>query len=271
MSARDIMTAQYATASDPSSGGRQMPGHYGYARAPPGLGLVAGRDPDPARGRDRAGGQDPPDRPGRDRDHGRGQLEPGRRPRGAQLRRDPQAAVRVRRREQRLRDQRPGREGAARQGRGGPGVRATAIPGVVVDGTDVLACYAAAREAVDLARAGGGPDAHRGEGDAADRALVGRPADEVPLGRRPRGRQGHDPLPIFRDAAARRRRADGRDRGGADRRDQRASSTTRPTTPRAQPDPDPATALDWVYAEHWPGETPPPWHRRARRRDGARH
>ena len=29
MSARDIMTAQYATANDPSSGGRQMPGHYG--------------------------------------------------------------------------------------------------------------------------------------------------------------------------------------------------------------------------------------------------
>ena len=29
MTARDIMTAQYATASDPSSGGRQMPGHYG--------------------------------------------------------------------------------------------------------------------------------------------------------------------------------------------------------------------------------------------------
>ena len=27
-----------------------------------------------------------------------------------------------------------------------------------------------------------------------------------------------------------------------------------------EPDPDPATALDWVYAEHWPGETPPPWH-----------
>src|SRR5881296_3621122 len=31
MSARDIMTAQYATANDPSSGGRQMPGHYGHA------------------------------------------------------------------------------------------------------------------------------------------------------------------------------------------------------------------------------------------------
>src|SRR5207244_368741 len=31
MSARDILTAQYATASDPSSGGRQLPGHYGHA------------------------------------------------------------------------------------------------------------------------------------------------------------------------------------------------------------------------------------------------
>ena len=30
MSARDILTAQYATADDPSSGGRQMPGHYGH-------------------------------------------------------------------------------------------------------------------------------------------------------------------------------------------------------------------------------------------------
>ena len=29
MEPRDILTAQYATANDPSSGGRQMPGHYG--------------------------------------------------------------------------------------------------------------------------------------------------------------------------------------------------------------------------------------------------
>ena len=29
MSLRDILTAQYATANDLSSGGRQMPGHYG--------------------------------------------------------------------------------------------------------------------------------------------------------------------------------------------------------------------------------------------------
>ena len=32
MSPRDILTAQYATAADPSSGGRQMPGHYGDER-----------------------------------------------------------------------------------------------------------------------------------------------------------------------------------------------------------------------------------------------
>ncbi len=30
MSARDLMLAQYAKATDPSSGGRQMPGHYGH-------------------------------------------------------------------------------------------------------------------------------------------------------------------------------------------------------------------------------------------------
>src|SRR5438876_3995239 len=32
MTARDIMLAQYAKAVDPSSGGRQMPGHYGSAQ-----------------------------------------------------------------------------------------------------------------------------------------------------------------------------------------------------------------------------------------------
>ena len=27
----------------------------------------------------------------------------------------------------------------------------------------------------------------------------------------------------------------------------------------AEPDPDPSTAMRWVYAEDWPAETPPPW------------
>ena len=79
--------------------------------------VVAGRDADPPRGGDRARGEDPGHRPGRGRDHGGGELQPGRRPRGAQLRGDPPAAVRAPRREQRVRDQRAGREGAVGQGR----------------------------------------------------------------------------------------------------------------------------------------------------------
>ena len=187
-------------------------------RAPPGVGVVARRDPDPPRRRHRPRRQDPPDGPGRDRGHGRGQLEPGRRPRGAQLRRHPQAAVRVRRREQRLRDQRAGREGAERQGRRGPGVR-------VRDPRRHRRRHGRAR----LLRGGprGGrpgarrrrPDPHRGQGDPADRALVGRPADQVPLGRRPRGRQGQRPAADLPGPAARRGRAHGRYRGRADRRD----------------------------------------------------
>jgi hypothetical protein len=26
-----------------------------------------------------------------------------------------------------------------------------------------------------------------------------------------------------------------------------------------EPDPEPSTAMRWVYAEDWPSETPPPW------------
>ena len=66
--------------------------------------------------------------PGRGRDHGRGRSNQGDVHEGAQLRGHPQAAVRVRRREQRLRDQRAGGEGAVGQGRGGPRVRATGSP-----------------------------------------------------------------------------------------------------------------------------------------------
>jgi TPP-dependent pyruvate/acetoin dehydrogenase alpha subunit len=31
------------------------------------------------------------------------------------------------------------------------------------------------------------------------------------------------------------------------------------TYAESQPDPDPSTAMRWVYAEDWPSETPPPW------------
>jgi 2-oxoisovalerate dehydrogenase E1 component alpha subunit len=71
------------------------------------------------------------------------------------------------------------------------------MPGLRVDGTDVAACHAAAVEAVARARAGGGPtliearvwriDAHTSEDDQARY----RPAEELEEARR------HDPLPAY--------------------------------------------------------------------------
>jgi 2-oxoisovalerate dehydrogenase E1 component len=71
------------------------------------------------------------------------------------------------------------------------------IPCVVVDGQDVLACYAASREAVDRARRGDGPtllefQTYRYDGDAASGGLDPRPPDEYAAWRE------RDPLPRFR-------------------------------------------------------------------------
>ena len=163
------MLAQYATASDPSSGGRQMPGHYGSARAQHRVGLVAGRDPAPARGRDRPRGQDPQDRPGRDDQHGR-----GRRPTRATSTRGSTS-----RRSTSCRSSSSSRTTATRsacrprcrsRSRTSPSRAAGyGMPGVIVDGADVLACYAAARER-SPGRARRRPDADRGQGDPPDRA-----------------------------------------------------------------------------------------------------
>src|SRR5918911_221357 len=72
------------------------------------------------------------------------------------------------------------------------------IPGVVVDGADVLACYKAAKEAVDRARSGGGPTlieakvirltAHSSD----DQQTKYRDAAEL------EAEKAHDPLPTFR-------------------------------------------------------------------------
>ena len=73
------------------------------------------------------------------------------------------------------------------------------IPGVVVDGVDVLACYAAARDAVARARAGDGPTlieakvtrltAHSSD----DQQTKYRSEEELAAER------GHDALPRFRE------------------------------------------------------------------------
>src|ERR671913_949576 len=156
MSARDIMTAQYATAGDPSSGGRQMPGHYGSHEH----NLVSVSSPVATQLL-----------------HAVGIAL------AAKIRRTGQVAMTSM------------GEGSSNQGDVHEGLNFAAIhklpfifvvenngyaisvpaamqvsvadvaaraagygiPGVVVDGSDVLACYAAAREAVERARRGDGP------------------------------------------------------------------------------------------------------------------
>ncbi len=258
MSARDIMTAQYATASDPSSGGRQMPGHYGYAEHH----LVSVSSPVATQIL-----------------HAVGIAL------AAKIRKTGQVATAVM------------GEGSSNQGdvhealnfaaihklpfvfiveNNGyaisvpaekelsvkdVAVRASgyAMPGIIVDGTDVLACYVAARDAVDLARSGGGPSlieakvtrltAHSSD----DQQTKYRSADDLEAGK------ANDPLPIFR--------AHLRDGGvltdeieAALAAEIAAIVDDATDYAESQPDPDPSTALDWVYGEHWPGETPPPWH-----------
>jgi 2-oxoisovalerate dehydrogenase E1 component subunit alpha len=266
MTARDLMLAQYAKGIDPSSGGRQMPGHYGHADHH----IVSVSSPVATQIL-----------------HAVGIAL------AARIRHLDQVAVAIM------------GEGSSNQGdvhealnfaaihrlpfvfiveNNGYAISVPAekelsvrdvadrasgygIPGVVVDGTDVLACYTAGREAVDRARRGEGPTlieakvtrltAHSSD----DQQTKYRSASDLEEGR------ALDPLPIFR---ARLREA------GVLTGDIEAAIGTEVATlvddatdhAEAEPDPDPAGALDWVFAEHWPGETPPPWHPAAGARPG---
>ena len=73
------------------------------------------------------------------------------------------------------------------------------IPGVVVDGADVLACYAASREAVARARAGDGPTLI----EAKVTRLTGHSSDDQETKYRSAeelaAERGHDALPRFRE------------------------------------------------------------------------
>jgi len=239
MSPRDIMTAQYATASDPSSGGRQMPGHYGSHEH----NIVSVSSPVAT-------------------------------PLAAKIRRTGQVAMASM------------GEGSSNQGdvheglnfaaihklpfvfvveNNGyaisvPAVRELAIPdvadraagygipGVVVDGADVLACYAAARDAVARARAGEGPSlieakVTRLTGHSSDDQQTKYRSEEELLAER-----GHDALPRFHtqlhEAGILTDEIDAR--LGAE-----IAAAVEDATEYAehQPDPDPATAMRYVYAD----------------------
>ena len=257
MSPRDIMTAQYATASDPSSGGRQMPGHYGSHEH----NLVSVSSPVATQLL-----------------HAVGLAL------AAKIKKTGQVALTIM------------GEGSSNQGDVHEGLNFAAIhklpfifivenngyaisvplarqvagssvaqraagygiPGVTVDGSDVLACYAASREAVARARAGDGPTlieakVTRLTGHSSDdQQTKYRSAEELLADR------SLDPVPKFR---AQLMEAGILTPDAQERISAAITAAVHDATEyaEAQPDPDPSTAMRWVYAEDWPSETPPPW------------
>jgi 2-oxoisovalerate dehydrogenase E1 component alpha subunit len=257
MSARDILTAQYATASDPSSGGRQMPGHYGSHEH----NLVSVSSPVATQLL-----------------HAVGIAL------AAKIRGTGQVAMTTM------------GEGSSNQGDVHEGLNFAAIhklpfifvvenngyaisvpaakqvsvadvaerasgygiPGVVVDGADVLSCYAAARAAVERARAGEGPTLI----EAKVTRLTGHSSDDQQTKYRSEeelaSEKSRDPLPKFRaqlvDAGVLTPEAEEKIAA-----DIKANVDDATDYAEGEPDPDPSTAMRHVFAEDWPGETPPPW------------
>jgi 2-oxoisovalerate dehydrogenase E1 component alpha subunit len=257
MSARDIMTAQYATASDPSSGGRQMPGHYGSHEH----NLVSVSSPVATQLL-----------------HAVGLAL------AAKIRKTGQVALTIM------------GEGSSNQGDVHEGLNFAAIhslpfifvvenngyaisvplarqvagssvaqraagygiPGVTVDGSDVLACYAAARDAVARARAGEGPTLI----ECKVTRLTGHSSDDQQTKYRSeeelQADKALDPVPKFRaqlvEAGILTDEADARIKASITAAVHDATEYA-----ESQPDPQPSTAMKWVYAEDWPSELPPPW------------
>jgi 2-oxoisovalerate dehydrogenase E1 component alpha subunit len=257
MEARDILTAQYAKAIDLSSGGRQMPGHYGNVAN----NLVSLSSPVATQ-----------------------MLHAVGIALAAKIRSTGQVAMTSM------------GEGSSNQGDVHEGLNFAAIhklpfilvvenngyaisvpsskqlavedvaarasgygiPGVVVDGSDVLGCYRASKEAVERARRGEGPTLI----EAKVIRLTGHSSDDQQTKYRTAEEladlQSHDALPRFR--------AQLRDAGVlTDEIESTIAAKIKTEVEEAtdyaesQVDPDPSTAMRWVYAEDWPSETPPAW------------
>jgi TPP-dependent pyruvate/acetoin dehydrogenase alpha subunit len=120
------------------------------------------------------------------------------------------------------------------------------IPGVRVDGFDVLAVYEAAVKAVERARRGGGPtllvtESYRIEGHYAGEPEVYRTREEVNEYRK------KDPIPRFRDYLIREEKAS---QAELDQIDAEVKQEMVDAVKFAQesPQPDPSTAMDYIYA-----------------------
>jgi len=247
MSARDILTAQYATAGDPSSGGRQMPGHYGshehniVSVSSPvatqllhavGIALAA---------KIRGTGQVAMTSMGEGSSN-QGDVHEGlnfaaihKLPFVFVVENNGYAISVPAARQVSVADV---AERAAGYG----------IPGVVVDGSDVLACYAASRAAVDRARAGDGPTLI----EAKVTRLTGHSSDDQQTKYRSEedlaSGLARDALPLFRaqlvDAGVLTEEIETRVAA-----DIKATVEDATDYAEAQPDPDPELAMRYVYAE----------------------
>jgi 2-oxoisovalerate dehydrogenase E1 component alpha subunit len=258
MTPRELMLAQFAKATDPSSGGRQMPGHYGHA----GHHVVSVSSPVATQILHATGIALASRIRGLDQVAmaimGEGSSNQGDVHEAlnfAAIHRLPFVFV--------VENNGYAISVPAEKELAVPDVAMRAsgygIPGIVVDGTDVLACYAASREAVDRARRGDGPTlieakVTRLTGHSSDdQQTKYRSEDELAEGRE------HDPLPIFR----------ARLRGAGVLTDTAEAALVGEISAlvddatafgEAEPEPDPFTGVDHVYADPAAGEPPPPWH-----------
>lgn len=256
MTAREIMLAQFAKAVDPSSGGRQMPGHYGVA----GRNILSVSSPVATQLL-----------------HATGIAW------AAKVRRTGQVAITYT------------GEGSSNQGDVHEAMNFAGIhdlpvvfvienngyaisvpsslesavediavrgagygmPGVILDGMDVLGCYRLAKEAIDRARAGEGPTLL----EAKVTRLTGHSSDDQQTKyRAPEDLEAgahRDPLPHFRGQL--------RDAGVLDdEAEARIASAIKVEVEDAtefadaEPNPDPATAQRWVYADAPPARMDDP-------------
>ncbi len=257
MTPRELMLAQYAKADDPSSGGRQMPGHYGHV----GRHVVSVSSPVATQILHAVGIALAAKIRGLDQVAvaimGEGSSNQGdvhealnfagihKLPFVFVVENNGYAISVPWERELSVRDV------ASRAAGYG-------MPGVIVDGTDVLGCYRASRDAVERARSGGGPTLI----EAKVTRLTGHSSDDQQTKYRSEadleeGRT-HDPLPIFREQLRVAGLLDASIEGVLAAE---ISALVEDATAFAEAaaEPDPASGVDHVYGDPAANEPPPPW------------
>ncbi len=247
MTPREILLAQLARSSDPSSGGRQMPGHYGAAHR----NILSGSSPVATQVLHAVGIGLAAKLRGTDQvvltSLGEGASNQGDFHEGlnfAGIHRLPVIVV-IENNGYAISvpssKQAPVQDLATRAAGYG-------IPGVVVDGSDVLACYAAGRAAVERARNGEGATLIEAKvtrltsHSSDDQQTKYRSAEELEAQRR------RDPLPRFREQLLEAGVLDAA-RAEAIAAEVRATVDEATDWAEEQPVPDPAEALRHVYAE----------------------